>query len=225
MDEKTLNYLYSDIDATIGSYVAKGLINIDIVADLVNDIKMAIDSAISRDKESNGVKVNKVKITVEPTGVIPEYATEESAAMDLRANLKLWNSDNDIKGDRFYFERPTNADFPPQLRLQPGGRVLIPTGIKVEIPKGFYMDVVPRSGLALKEGITVCNSPGTIDSDYRGDVGVIIINHGKSVFVITHGERIAQFKLMKVNKIEWTKVSSLNETARGEGGFGHTGKQ
>jgi len=130
---------------------------------------------------------------------LPEYATPNSAGMDLRANI----------------------DGP--IILQPLERILIPTGLHIALPVGYEAQIRPRSGLALKKGITCLNTPGTIDSDYRGDVGVILINLGKDTVRIEPGERIAQMIIKKYEKAVLNPVASLDETERGEGGFGHTG--
>lgn len=132
---------------------------------------------------------------------LPEYATADSAGMDLRANLL------------------------ESVVLHPGERKLIPTGLHLALPSGYEAQVRPRSGLAFKHGITVLNAPGTIDADYRGDVGVILINHGNEPFEITNGERIAQLVIAKYERVVWNAVEVLNETDRGAGGFGHTGKK
>lgn len=132
--------------------------------------------------------------------MLPNYETAESAGCDVRANLEY------------------DAEIPP------GGRMLIPTGLQVKIPAGYEIQVRPRSGLALKKGITVLNTPGTIDSDYRGEIGVIIINHGHDFFVVKHGDRIAQLVLNRVEQIHWNHVLFLDSTKRGEKGFGSTGE-
>lgn len=131
---------------------------------------------------------------------MPAYATPQSAGMDLRANL----------------------DAP--VTLQPLQRTLIPTGLRMALPAGYEAQVRPRSGLALKHGITVLNTPGTIDADYRGEVGVILINLSSEPFVINDGERIAQMVIARHEQPEVIGVECLDETERGEGGFGHTGK-
>ncbi len=131
---------------------------------------------------------------------LPHYATEGSAGMDIRAAVE--NS----------------------ITLQPGSIELIPTNLSVEIPKGYEIQMRPRSGLAAKHGIGLLNSPGTIDSDYRGEVKVILFNFGKEPFKIERGERIAQMILSKVYKAEIEETDSLEDSTRGEGGFGHTGK-
>lgn len=130
---------------------------------------------------------------------LPQYATPQSAGVDLRANL----------------------DEP--ITLQPLARCLVPTGLFLALPAGFEAQVRPRSGLALKKGITVLNSPGTVDADYRGEVGVILINLSNEPFVINDGERIAQLVIARHEQAEWLEVETLNETERGAGGFGHTG--
>ncbi|MFO7523870.1 MAG: dUTP diphosphatase [Ignavibacteriaceae bacterium] len=132
---------------------------------------------------------------------IPQYATTGSAGMDIRAALKQ------------------------NLILQPGQTELIPTNLSVEIPQGYEIQVRPRSGLAIKHGVTILNSPGTIDSDYRGEVKIILINHGKLPYTITSGDRIAQLVLSKVHIAELEESNKLNYSDRGEGGFGHTGKK
>lgn len=132
---------------------------------------------------------------------LPEYATPQSAGMDLRANLS------------------------EPIVLQPLQRALIPTGLRISLPEGYEAQVRPRSGLALKHGITVLNSPGTIDADYRGEVGVILVNLSQEPFTIHDGERIAQLVVARHEQPELVVVESLDETARGEGGFGHTGKK
>lgn len=110
-----------------------------------------------------------------------------------------------------------------EVEIQPGERKLIPTGIALEIPTGYEAQVRPRSGLALKYGVTTLNAPGTIDSDYRGEVGVVLINHGSEVFRVRRGDRIAQLVFARVPKVEFQEVDKLNESSRGAGGFGHTG--
>ena len=131
---------------------------------------------------------------------LPFYATPQAAGMDLKANIdSVWT-------------------------LQPMERKLIPTGLKIQLPEGFEAQVRPRSGLALKHGITVLNAPGTIDADYRGEIGVILINLGQEPFEIQPGERIAQLVIARYEKAEWKEVELLNETNRGAGGFGSTGK-
>ena len=131
---------------------------------------------------------------------LPSYATLLSAGMDLRAFL------------------PTESVF-----LKPGERRLIPTGLHIALPQGYEAQVRPRSGLAFKKGITVLNSPGTIDADYRGEIGVILVNLSNEPFVIENGERIAQLIIAKHERAEWIEVEELSETSRGEGGFGSTG--
>lgn len=142
----------------------------------------------------------KVKIVNRSKNPLPAYSTTHSAGMDLRANL----------------------DEP--ILLKPLERILVPTGLFIELPVGYEAQVRPRSGLALKKGITVLNSPGTIDADYRGEIGVILINLSNVDFIIEHGERICQMVIAKHETISWQDVEILEETERGAGGFGHTGK-
>jgi len=140
----------------------------------------------------------KVKIINKSAHPVPKYQTELSAGMDLYANL------------------------PEEITLKSLERKLIPTGLFLELPEGFEAQVRPRSGLALKHGITVLNSPGTIDADYRGEVGVILVNLSAEDFTIKDGDRIAQMVLAKYETAEWQSADSLSETTRGAGGFGST---
>ena len=135
---------------------------------------------------------------------LPGYETAGAAGADLRANL-------------------APADRAAGITLPPGGRALIPTGLRLAIPDGFEVQIRPRSGLALKHGLTCLNSPGTIDSDYRGEVGVILINHGQEPFVIHRGERIAQMVIARHEQATMVEAA-LDDTARGAGGFGSTGR-
>lgn len=141
----------------------------------------------------------KVKIINRSNHALPAYETSASAGMDLRANL----------------EQP--------VTLQPLERALIPTGLHLELPVGVEAQVRPRSGLAYKKGITVLNAPGTVDADYRGDVGVILINLSQEPFVVENGERIAQLVIAKHERVDWEAAEVLEETERGAGGFGSTG--
>jgi len=142
----------------------------------------------------------KIKIVNKSKHTLPEYATTHAAGMDLRANL----------------ESPVN--------MKPLERKLIPTGLFIELPEGYEAQIRPRSGLAIKKGITVLNSPGTIDADYRGEICVILINLSTEDFEINDGERICQMVIAQHSKAEWNEVEELGETERGAGGFGHTGK-
>lgn len=144
--------------------------------------------------------MQKVKVVIEEGVTLPKYETKGSAGMDVRANIA------------------------EPITLGSLERVLIPTGIKMAIPEGYEVQVRPRSGLALKHGISMANAVGTIDSDYRGDIGVILINLSKESYTIQPQERIGQIVLNKVEQIEFEVVTSLESTERGEGGFGHTGK-
>ena len=142
----------------------------------------------------------KVKIINKSENPLPEYGTMHAAGMDIRA----WIQEDEV--------------------IAPGEKKLIHTGIYIELPVGYEAQIRPRSGLALKHGITVLNTPGTIDADYRGEVGIILINHGKENFVIRNGERICQMIISKHETAEWEESRVLGETERGAGGFGHTGR-
>lgn len=141
-----------------------------------------------------------VKIVNKSDNALPEYSTELSAGMDLRA----WLSE--------------------EIVLKPLERTLVPTGLYIELPAGFEAQIRPRSGLAFKHGISVLNTPGTIDADYRGEIKVILVNLSNEDFTIKNGERICQMVIAKHETIDWNNVEVLEETERGAGGFGHTGK-
>ncbi|MFN5346392.1 MAG: dUTP diphosphatase [Bacteroidota bacterium] len=143
----------------------------------------------------------KINIINQSKHALPAYETVASAGMDLRANLS------------------------EGLLLKSGERLLVPTGLFIALPEGYEAQIRPRSGLAFKHGITVLNSPGTIDADYRGEVKVLLINHGAEDFEIKDGERIAQMVIAAHARIEWNSVTELAETERGAGGFGSTGKK
>jgi dUTP pyrophosphatase len=142
----------------------------------------------------------KIKIKNQSTHKLPAYETIASAGMDLRANISA------------------------PIILKPLERTIIKTGLYIELPVGFEAQVRPRSGLAAKHGLTVLNSPGTIDADFRGEIGVILVNLSAVEFKIEDGERIAQLVIAKYEHIQWLEVQNLNKTSRGEGGFGSTGK-
>lgn len=144
-------------------------------------------------------EVLNIKIINSSNNPLPAYETALSAGMDVRA----------------YLQQP--------LTIAPGERALIPTGLRVELPEGYEMQMRPRSGLALKRGITLLNSPGTIDADYRGDIGVILINHSAEPFTINNGDRIAQMVVTRYTRVAWQVADSLSDSERGAGGFGHTG--
>ena len=146
---------------------------------------------------------------------LPEYAHKGDAGFDLRANVEEIENDNYLF-NAIRFNTTT-------IILNPGGRVLIPTGLYMAIPEGYELQIRSRSGLALKNGIFCLNSPGTIDADYRGNVGVILANFSDTPFIINPGDRVAQAVLNKFEKIEWKEVTTLDETERGTGGFGHSG--
>ena len=143
----------------------------------------------------------KVKIVNKSKHSLPEYSTIHSAGMDIRANLES------------------------EIILAPGERRLVPTGLYIAIPEGYEAQMRPRSGLALKNGISLVNTPGTIDADYRGEIGIILINFSSEPFVIHDGDRICQMVIKKFETITWEETESLDSTDRGEGGFGHTGKK
>lgn len=142
----------------------------------------------------------KCRIINKSGNALPDYATELSAGMDLR------------------------ADIAEPMEIRPLQRAMVPTGIFIALPEGTEAQVRPRSGLAAKHGVTVLNSPGTIDADYRGEVKVILVNLSDTVFTVNPGDRIAQMVIARYEKAEWEECESLDETSRGEGGFGSTGK-
>ena len=142
----------------------------------------------------------RIPVINQSNNELPAFATASSAGMDLRAFLVS------------------------DIVIAPGERALVPTGLHMALPVGYEAQVRPRSGLAYKHGVTVLNSPGTIDADYRGDVGVILINHGDKDFHVKSGDRIAQLVVAQYTSFTWEAVTDLPDTARGEGGFGHTGK-
>ena len=146
------------------------------------------------------MKKVEVKVVREKGVELPKYETKGSAGMDVRANIK------------------------ESITLKSLERILIPTGLKVAIPEGYEIQVRPRSGLAIKHGITMLNTPGTVDSDYRGELKVIVVNLSNEAYTIEPDERIGQFVLNKIEQIEFVEVEELESTERGEGGFGHTGK-
>ena len=143
----------------------------------------------------------KVRIINQSSNPLPEYATAGSAGLDIRANLGS------------------------PVTLKPMERLLIPTGLFIELPEEFEAQVRPRSGLANKYGLTCLNSPGTVDSDYRGELKVLLINLSNEEHTIMHGDRIAQMVVSRVERVKWKEVEVISETVRGEGGFGHTGKK
>lgn len=144
------------------------------------------------------VKIKRLR----PSGLnpLPRYMTTHAAGMDLLADLT------------------------DDIVIAPGERVLVPTGIAIALPDGYEAQIRPRSGLALKHGISLVNTPGTIDPDYRGEIGVIVINHGSEPFVVKNGERIAQMVIASFVRAEWEETEELDGTPRGDGGFGHTGR-
>jgi dUTP pyrophosphatase len=141
----------------------------------------------------------KVKIINKSSNELPQYSTEHSSGMDLRANIE------------------------EALTLKPLERTLVPTGLYIELPEGYEAQIRPRSGLTLKKGLTVLNTPGTIDSDYRGELGIIMINLSNQTAEITPGERICQMVIARIEKVDLEESLKINETPRSSGGFGHTG--
>lgn len=141
----------------------------------------------------------KVKIINKSGNPLPSYETPSAAGMDVRACTR------------------------EPITVQPMQRVLVPTGLRVQLPQGYEMQIRPRSGMALKHGITLANTPGTIDADYRGEIGIIVINLSDQPYVINDGDRICQMVIKQYSHVEWEEVDSIDETVRGEGGFGHTG--
>ncbi len=142
----------------------------------------------------------KVKIVNRSKHKLPDYSTDFSAGMDLRANIDK------------------------ALELKSLERALVPTGLFIELPEGYEAQIRPRSGLALKKGIGIVNAPGTIDADYRGEIGIILINLSREKYIVQDGERICQMVINKYEKVSWEEVESISETKRGIGGFGHTGR-
>lgn len=147
----------------------------------------------------------RVQIVNKSSNPLPTYSTEYSAGMDLRANLKDEEGNDEV------------------ISIAPGERVLIPTGLYIQMPYNYEGQIRPRSGLAIKYGITVLNTPGTIDADYRGEISVCLINHGNDTFDVHHGDRIAQIVFAKIERAILLDVFKLTDTKRGTGGFGHTG--
>lgn len=141
----------------------------------------------------------KVKIINKSGNALPTYETHSAAGMDVRA----------------FTQEP--------ITVQPMQRVLVPTGLRVQLPQGYEMQLRPRSGLALKHGITLANTPGTIDADYRGEIGIIVINLSDQPFVINDGDRICQMVITQYSHVQWEEVERIDETERGDGAFGHTG--
>jgi dUTP pyrophosphatase len=146
-------------------------------------------------------EIISVKIINQSSNPLPEYATVGSSGMDIRVNLEN------------------------EVIIKPFERVLLPTGLFLELPLGYEAQIRPRSGLAIKQGITCLNTPGTIDADYRGEIKVILINLSSENQTILHGDRIAQMVIQTIEKVEWINAADINTTERGQGGFGHTGKQ
>ena len=143
----------------------------------------------------------QVRIVNKSQHELPDYSTEASAGMDIRANLE-----NDVL-------------------LKPLERMIVPTGLYIELPVGYEAQIRPRSGMAIRYGISILNSPGTIDADYRGEIGIIIVNLSNEEFILQDGDRICQMVIAKHERVNWNEVTILEETKRGKGGFGHTGSK
>ena len=156
-----------------------------------------------------------IKVINKSDNDLPIHATEQAAGLDLKAYLR---PDTEYVGTGFSYDKVADV-----MYLFSGGRVVIPTGLHIELPVGYELQIRPRSGLAAKHGITVLNTPGTIDADYRGEICVCLINHSKHSFKVHHGDRIAQIIFSKVEQAILVEVSELVNTKRGTGGFGHTG--
>lgn len=172
------------------------------------------------------VKVKVVNLS--PTLKLPEYATPGSDGMDVRACFDAVDDEKKL-GPTLYDTNNQSSEvqqtaLPTEsITLAPGARAVVPTGLKVAIPTGWRISVKPRSGLSLKQGITVLNTPGTIDSDYRGVIGVIVVNMTSEYFTIKHGGRIAQISIEPSYRLEWSHADQLDDTERGDGGYGHSG--
>ncbi len=162
-------------------------------------VNLHLECGLFRTTVSTDIKMVTVKIINKGSQPLPEYATRQSAGMDLRANID------------------------EAFTLKPLQRRLVPTGLFMALPEGYEAQVRPRSGLALKHGITVLNSPGTIDADYRGEIGVVLVNLSDTDFVVNPGERIAQMVIARHEQAAFEVVETLDETERGAGGYGHTG--
>lgn len=158
-------------------------------------------AAVCGPLKKHKITVMKVKVINRSHHELPQYGTAQSAGLDLRANLSA------------------------PVTLKPLERKLIPTGLFISLPAGSEAQIRPRSGLALKHGISLLNTPGTIDADYRGEIGVIMVNLSNEDFTVNDGDRIAQMVVAKYEQVDWLPVEELDDTERGEGGFGHTGKQ
>ena len=171
----------------------------DLIQGLISHIKSSIEWIENFNPEQTDKQPLTINVVNKGNQPLPEYATAQSAGMDLRANI----------------EAP--------ITLKSLDRVLIPTGLHIALPDGYEAQIRPRSGLAIKHGITCLNTPGTIDADYRGDIGVELVNLSREDFTIQPGERIAQMIINKFEKVKFELVEELDETERGEGGFGHTG--
>lgn len=162
----------------------------------------------------------KVQVINLSNNELPKYSIEGSAGMDLRADFSRISKENPL-----IIHGTAEVDYSKEFfetTIYQGTRILIPTGLKIALPEGYEARIQPRSGLALKNGISIVNTPGCVDANYRGEIGVILINHGLEPFTIKHGDRIAQMIVSKVEHVEFEEVKELNDTNRGSGGFGST---
>ncbi|MFK7895188.1 MAG: dUTP diphosphatase [Myxococcota bacterium] len=174
---------------------------------------MSEPSSAQHDALFGGIRVEITRMPHARDLPLPEATTQGAAGLDLRAAIDSGAADD-----------AAAAGAVSPITISPGERCLIPTGWRIALPNGFEAQVRPRSGLALRHGILIPNSPGTIDADYRGEISVILMNAGSEDFVVERGDRVAQLVIAPVVRPEWVEVESLDETERGEGGFGHTGR-
>jgi dUTP pyrophosphatase len=190
-------------------FIDQGYTNVNVVYDVAENVVIDGDgsyswisaAALLRERETS----LPIKLAITRNGIglpLPKYETSGAAGMDLRAAIDDWTT----------------------MRIQPGCSALVPTGISVAVPPGYELQVRPRSGLAAKHAISIVNSPGTVDSDFRGEIKVILINHGHEPFEIERGDRIAQAVVAPVTRVAWVEVEALDETERGAGGYGSTGR-
>ena len=163
--------------------------------------------------------MKNIQIINKSNNQLPSYATMQSAGMDICADL---HGNTPILKNAFLSIEDEKG---PVINIRPGGRALVPTGIYISLPEGYEARIQPRSGLAIKKGITVLNSPGCIDADYRGEIGIILVNHGEELFTVAHGDKVAQMIISQVETVVWEVVNKLDNTERGDGGFGHTSEK
>lgn len=229
-EEGTLEYqkmleLFNDVtvsNSPINGWIRIGNVHCPADGAFANSFLESFRDYISL--QFNKLSMITVKIINSSNNPLPSYETLNSAGMDVRAYLDGLSPENPLKvyggSAEVIFATPTSK---AKIRIDPFTRVLIPTGLKIELPEGKELQVRPRSGMALKQGITIINTPGTVDADYRGDVGIPVINLSTEPVWIESGERICQFVFKSVDRAEFEEVTTLSITERGEGGFGHTG--